>query len=747
MVQALSLHHTQGPYPSPRSPRPQPSSPAASEPQYSPIILFPGPIVSPGIKMQASTSSEQAPGEKMEERARDVLHEDRKNPSTMDPLQIKGEPVEQLDSEVPWHNTQKGTHSKESQPQLPGSEEWADHNSSITLLEAMSHANPGHRGIVASEVLTGFSRKAHAIQSLDCPLKAGEEVLEKDKISLESLCQRFRQFRYEEAEGPREAFGHLQDLGHRWMKPESHTKERIVELVILEQFLTILPPEMQNWVREDNPKTCLQAVALAEDFLLWKEASEMHEEQTNFIKIKQPLLETGKEAPEQRAVHQIHLSEMVENKRKRFMKGISHLMTLTGVPFDKATRELFSLSLMGHMTKYHQETERNEGRPLEQGGAEKHTCEKEDDKIFRQNIWEKPLQNDACDLPMYQKMEAEKLPSQHNDGGESWDSIFEKNKQMRIESTMDGQAGFHQIVPQSNLQRIPVGDKPYKCSKCGHNSRQTLILRGGSLRTCLNFGKSFLRSSAPGKQENAYGEKNPSKHSECEKRTPQPPDLQMGEKPYTCTDCGKNFSFKSSLVRHQRLHTGEKPYKCLDCGKNFSQSSNLLNHQRIHTGEKPYSCPDCGKSFSNSSSLTSHERTHRGEKPYKCASCGKFFSCNSVLRIHERIHTGEKPYLCLVCGKSFSRREFLVGHQRTHTGEKPYECAECGRSFSQRSNLINHQRSHTGEKPFECLDCGKKFSHKASLLKHERNHAHGPAVGKDLARVDAIIVVKHNQVV
>ncbi|NXS31280.1 ZN287 protein, partial [Pomatostomus ruficeps] len=41
----------------------------------------------------------------------------------------------------------------------------------------------------------------------------------------------------------------------------------------------------------------------------------------------------------------------------------------------------------------------------------------------------------------------------------------------------------------------------------------------------------------------------------------------------------------SELV--EKPHSAEKPHRCLECGKGFSYSSSLICHQVIHTVEKP----------------------------------------------------------------------------------------------------------------------------------------------------------------
>ncbi|XP_021573575.1 zinc finger protein 671 isoform X2 [Carlito syrichta] len=360
-----------------------------------------------------------------------------------------------------------------------------------------------------------------------------------------------------------------------------------------------------------------------------------------------------------------------------------------------------------------------------------------------------PVLKDILHLPEYQEDKSRQKPySCGACGKEFWFSTnFDQHqkqsgeeKPFRGEEVRDSVKSCRVHVPEKTLTRgksetnflamsgyLPHQAphsrmKPHKSTELGLG-----FCTGQRYHKCGECGKAFTRKDTLARHQRIHTGERPYECSECGKFFSQSYDLfkhqtvHTGERPYECNECGKFFRQISGLFEHRRVHTGERLYQCSKCGKFFSSKSNLIRHQEVHTGARPYECSECGKEFSRKHTLVLHQRTHTGERPYECSECGKAFSQSSHLNVHWRIHSSD--YECSRCGKAFSCISKLIQHQKVHSGEKPYECSKCGKAFTQRPNLIRHWKVHIGERPYACSECGREFIRKQTLVLHQRIHA------------------------
>ncbi len=119
-------------------------------------------------------------------------------------------------------------------------------------------------------LLTGKARAAYVHMDVEDSLdyeQLKSAILRKYDINRETYRKKFRSLDVEPLESPKELYVRLKELYGKWMQPKSKSVEEVGEVLILEQYLRMLSPELQVWVREHDPPSALQAATLADVFV------------------------------------------------------------------------------------------------------------------------------------------------------------------------------------------------------------------------------------------------------------------------------------------------------------------------------------------------------------------------------------------------------------------------------------------------------------------------------------------------
>ncbi|XP_070593315.1 zinc finger protein with KRAB and SCAN domains 1-like [Erythrolamprus reginae] len=632
---------------------------------------------------------------------------------------------------------------------------WEDPKAFLASFEQVGQACHWPRGEWVARLLPALSGEAEeAFQSLehgdrDDYAKVKAAILREEAIKMEARRQYFRQFCCREVGDPRRIHSQLRELCHQWLRPERRTKEQILELLILEQFLASLPSDLQSWIRAGGADTCSQAVALVEDFLL----NQQEDETRKWQEVCLGPLEGEEEENLNPGSGQIYKDGKLNSSRDPSLldSGIkcpSHAssFSLEGPDMSEAEQIEGSMSL--------QET----GAPLQT--MEQGLIQPGQRTIFWQVLQEENGNADCLGVKNRNWIKMESSLYGGNDPEETSRTTDQINASVEEDLQKEGcdRRGW---IKMENSQR---GETALEETPRALADNAQWMFPAPSNVHGLRWEFQVDKTATKGKNEwgdlsedltTAVG-KDPTVQAEAGKALPLKPGqkccyrsgfVEVQGKPRPLPSLEETIQHKCYLGKHQRIRSAEQVAEPLEARKDFGLGNDLTVYPKSHPEEGPrerpkdekngktrkavkrdqgmqtegrrHRCGQCGKSFRHRQTLTKHQKIHTGEKLHECLACGKCFTSREPLLRHQRIHTGEKPYECPQCGKCFRQRVHLMCHQKIHTGEKPFKCPECGRNFSRRDKLTRHQLIHRNQRSYMHTEHGKCFDPKAALLKHQ----------------------------